>query len=210
MKTFRPFPAFAALAAVLATLALAACTDPLPDSQKVGEGPAPGSPQADPEAANLGDRADQSLAEYLQAEPRYDTFFTLLQLADVSSQTATRSGITVLAATNAAVRADAGRLDPALAPLSVAAIERAAKTGEPVSIDDSKALARILSRSLIEGQEIPRNIQKRKSLTTTSGQKLPLSIAGVGVLSVAGTKVSLDGAVASNGIAYPARGLIFP
>ena len=210
MKKSAHLPVLATVAAVLAALALAACTDPIPNSAENGQGPGPGSPQADPEAANLGDRADQSLADYLQAEPRYDTFFTLLQLAELSSQTATRSGITVLAATNAAVRADADRLDPALAPLSVAAIERAAEVGEPVEVSDPKALARILSRSLIEGQEIPRNIQKRKSLTTTSGQKLSISIAGPGILSVAGTKVSLDGTAASNGIAYPARGLIFP
>ncbi len=210
MKTSTRLPVLATVVAALAALALAACTDPIPNSAENAQAPAPGSPQADPEAAFLGDRADQSLADYLQSELRYRTFFTLLQDADLASEAAIGSNITVLAASNEAIRRQADRLDPVLAPASVASIERAARVGKPVEVGDSRALARILSRSLIAGQEIPREIQKRKSLTTTSGQQLPLSIAGPGVLSVAGTAVGLDGTVASNGIAYPARGLIFP
>ena len=210
MKQSARLPVPATLAAALAALALAACSDPVPDSVGVDQGPAPGSPQADPGAANLGDRADQPLADYLQAEPRYDTFFTLLQQSDLASQTAIRGDITVLAAPNAAIRADAARLDPVLAPESVASIERAARLGRPWTAPDPKALARVLSRSLIQGQAIPREIRKRKSLTTTSGQELSLSIAGPGLISVAGTEVGLDGTVTSNGIVYPARGLVLP
>lgn len=210
MKKSIRLPLVATLATGFAALALAACTDPIPNSAENGQAPAPASPQADPAANNLGDRVDQSLADYLQAEPRYDTFFTLLQLAELASQTATGSQITVLAVPNQAIRKEASRIDRLIAPASVASIERAAKSGEPVSVDDPKALARVLSRSLIEGQEPPREVQKQDSLTTTSGQKLPLSIAGPGVLSVAGTQVELDGTALSNGLVYPARGLVFP
>lgn len=214
----KSIPFLAAIA--ISALGLSACSGRESGSERVpsttGSTPQGNVFQAPPTEAGqevpegLADEADQTLIALLQSDPNYSSYVSLLQLSDVSRVLATTDSVTVFAPVNEAIRAQSRLVDRYLAPGDLDSTLRDLDRGKLPELDDPEGLAALLERGITSGELTPEALKAGLKLGPLEGD--PIRVTGSGEdYRVAGVRFdSKSGSFASNGILYPAAGLVRP
>lgn len=215
--SIRPIALVASL--VIAATGLAACGGESGDQTQPGAGstgkanqatdlPPIESEQEVPEG--LEDATDQALIAVLQADPEYSDYVKLLQLSGVSEDLATGDSLTVFAPVNEAVQAQTRLLDRYLKPKDLDSVLTAFGRGVQPEIADPEGLADLMRRGLVNGELTPDGIRAGLKLDPLAGKTIRITKSG-GDFRVDGVRFdSGAGALASNGVLYPAEGLVRP
>lgn len=201
------------------TIGLAACgggSDVAPDQgpessvkkSQAFQAPAIETGQKVPEG--LEDETGQALIAVLQAEPDYSSYVKLLQLSGVSEDLATGDSLTVFAPVNEAVQAQSRLLDRYLKPKDLDSVLAALGKGVQPEIADPESLADLMRRGIANGELPPEAVKAGLKLDPLAGDTLRITKSGDD-FRVDGIRFDTGaGTLASNGILYPAAGLIAP
>ena len=158
----------------------------------------------------LEDATDQALIAVLQANPDYSDYVALLQISDVSRDLAIGDSLTVFAPVNEAVRSQSRLLDKYLKPMNLRSVLNEFDRGSSPEIDDPDGLADLMRRGIASGELPPGRIRAGLKLYPLEGSPLRVGKAGEDFL-VNGIRFdSKAGTLATNGVLYPAAGLIRP
>jgi uncharacterized surface protein with fasciclin (FAS1) repeats len=212
-------PMMLLVAVAIALTGLAACGGASQDRSGQGDGgtaqtnPATDLPpieSGDKVPKGLDDATDRALVAILQTDPNYSDYVALLQLSDVSRDLAIGDSLTVFAPVNEAVRSQSRLLNGYLAPNNLRSVTADFDRGIRPEIDDPEGLAGLLRRGIANGELPPEAVKAGVKLDPLAGDTLRITKSGDD-FRVDGIRFDTGaGTLASNGILYPAAGLIAP
>ncbi|MEX1218814.1 MAG: fasciclin domain-containing protein [Solirubrobacterales bacterium] len=158
----------------------------------------------------LKDASGETIVAVLQASPEFSDYVKLLQLSGVAGDLATRDSVTVFAPLNEAVSNETKWIDPYLVPENLKSVLAKLSRGFVPKLDDPERLAALLRRGIAEGEVPPDRLRAGLRLAALEGDTLRLA-KSAGSLRVEGVRFdSRKGVLTSNGVLYPASGLVAP